>query len=75
LYAYQHGGTKVKLVKELGDKDVHLQLVILVTILSFTNYISEPLVLFLRTSQPNEEDLKENEEAVFTADALLSDSN
>ena len=57
MQTYQHGGTEVKLVEELSDKDVDLKLVLLVALLSFTNDVGEPLVLLLSTCDPNEEDL------------------
>lgn len=54
---YQHGGSEVKLVKELCNKDVCLHQVILVSIFHLANNLSEPLVLFLSTGNPDEEDL------------------
>ncbi len=56
---YKHSGTQVKLVKELGNKDVDFKLIVLVVLLSFTDDLSEPLILLLSTCHPDEEDLSQ----------------
>lgn len=55
---YQHGGTEVKLIKELRDKDVHLHQTLLVCLLDFTNDLSKPLVLLLGAGHPYKEHLE-----------------
>ena len=55
--AYQHSGSQVKLVKELGDEDVDFDQALLVSFFHLTDDVSEPLVLLLGTGHPNEEHL------------------
>ena len=56
--AYQHSGSEVKFVKELGDEDVRLHKVLLVSFLNITDDFREPLPLLLSTGHPDEEDLQ-----------------
>jgi hypothetical protein len=56
---YQHGGSKVKLVKELSDKDVCLHQVIFVSILNIPDDLREPLPLLLGTGHPDEKHLEQ----------------
>ena len=45
IFIYQHCCTKVELVKELGDKDVHFQHICDVLLLHFTENVNEPFKL------------------------------
>ena len=54
---HQHSCSEVKLVKELSDKDVGLNQVLLVGFLSITDDLSEPFPLLLGTGHPDEEHL------------------
>ena len=54
---YQHGGSEVKLVKELSDKNVSLDQVLLVSILNIPDDLREPFPLLLGTGHPDEEHL------------------
>ena len=56
---YQHGGSKVKLVEELSDKDVCLHQVVFVSILDIPDDLREPLPLLLGTGHPDEKYLKQ----------------
>ncbi len=62
--AHQHGGTEVKLVKELSDEDVHLYQSLLVSLLDLTDNVSEPFVLLLRTGDPDEEHLENSRDKI-----------
>ena len=61
---YQHGGTEVKLVKELSDKDVGLNQVLLVSFLNVLDDLREPLPLLLSTGHPDKEHLCERERSL-----------
>ena len=54
---HQHSGSEVKLVKELSDKDVGLNQVLLVGFLNTADDLSEPFPLLLGTGHPDEEHL------------------
>ena len=58
LVSNQHSCAEVKLVKELGDKDVVFYESLCVSILGIANDIGEPLPLLLATRHPDEEHLK-----------------
>ena len=51
---YQHCCPQVKLVKELGDEDVHLQDVCHVLPLHLAENVNEPFKLSVRLSDPEE---------------------
>ena len=57
-YTYQHGGSEVKFIKELSDKNVDLHPPLLISIFHFTDDVGKPLVLLLSTSHPDEEYLQ-----------------
>jgi len=57
-YTYQHGGSEVKFIKELSDKNVDLHQPLLISFLHFTDDVGKPLVLLLSTSHPDEEHLQ-----------------
>ena len=63
---YQHCCPQVKLVKELGDKDVHLQHVGDVLLLHLTEHVDEPLKLSVGLRDPEEVDL-------FTSNTRISE--
>ena len=52
-YTYQHGGSEVKFIKELSDKNVDLHQSLLVSVLHFTDDVGKPLILLLSTSHPD----------------------
>ena len=54
---HQHSSSKVKLVKELSDKDVCLHQVVLVSILDIPDDLRKPLPLLLSTGHPDEKHL------------------
>ena len=51
---YQHCCTKVKLVKELGDEDVHFQHIGNVLLLHFSENVDEPFKLSMGLGDPEE---------------------
>ena len=55
-HIHQHCCTKVKLVKELGDKNVHFQNICNVLLLYFSQNIDEPFKLPVGLSDPQEVD-------------------
>ena len=59
-YTYQHGGSEVKFIKELSDKNVDLDQPLLISILHFTDDVGKPLILLLSASHPDEEHLQPN---------------
>ena len=61
IETHQHGGTEVKLVKELCDEDVCLDQVLLVSFLNVSDDLREPLPLLLGTGHPDEEHLLKGE--------------
>ena len=54
---YQHSGTKVKLVEELGDEDVIFYQTLCVCVFHILDDVGEPLPLLLATCHPNEKHL------------------
>ena len=51
----QHSGSKIKLVKELGNKDMIFNQILLVCIFNITDDFSKPFILLLSASHPYEE--------------------
>lgn len=62
---YQHSGTEIKLVEELGDKDMVFHKTFNICLLNITNDICKPLVLFLCTCDPDEEHLYRNDKVIY----------
>lgn len=58
-FTHQHGGPKVKLVKELSNENVHLNQAFLVCLLHLPNDVSEPFILLLGARHPQEEHLQQ----------------
>ena len=51
---YQHGGTQVELMEELGDENVHLQDVGDVFSLHVSQHVDEPLEVAVGRTDPQE---------------------
>ena len=51
---HQHSGSEIKLVQQLGDKDVHFHQTFSVSFLNLSDHISEPLILLLCAGDPQE---------------------
>lgn len=58
---HQHGGAQIKLLRQLGDIDVHGDQVLLVVLLHLADYVSQPLKLALGPCHPDEVDLRTTE--------------
>ena len=54
---YQHGGPQVKLLLELGDEDVHVHQLTLISHFHLSDDIRQPLETLLRPRHPQEVDL------------------
>lgn len=57
---YKHSGAQIELVKELRDKDVNLQHIGYVLPLHVTQYVDEPLEVFVGRTDPQEIHLQSN---------------
>ena len=66
-FTHQHSGTEVKLVEELGDKDVVFNKFLGVSFLHILNDVSKPLPLLLATGDPDEENLKKKKISLIHA--------
>lgn len=54
MVTYQHGGSQVKLLRQLGDVDVNRNQVVFVILFNFVDDVCHPLKLPLGPSHPDE---------------------